>query len=345
MLDGKQTAEIETQLKIALQDIAGSPVDMDRIDAAIRSVEQAMSRAGAAEGLGQDLRALKASRSLLMELDAETHVEPRWTPLEITQNPALFDAIDDGDLAAVRVEMAEWDLNRQHGRLRKTALYHAMAGMDVPVEILEALLDAGADPRRGMGPNNVLHALGFAILDEMDEDGLARVVARCVAGGAELEQRSDSLRWTPLQGAITEWNPVAVRALLRAGADPDAVSGTVDGCCLSRTSCLAMAMAHPEIFEILLDFGADPDRAGPDGTTPRAALEDAIAEADPGPYRETLKWSRSILTARTRPVCGAADPCTDRGHRETSDKTHRPAIARALHFFLDPSDPRCRNHA
>ena len=107
MLDGKQTAEIETQLKIALQDIAGSPVDMDRIDAAIRSVEQAMSRAGAAEGLGQDLRALKASRSLLMELDAETHVEPRWTPLEITQNPALFDAIDDGDLAAVRVEMAE----------------------------------------------------------------------------------------------------------------------------------------------------------------------------------------------------------------------------------------------
>lgn len=161
-------------------------------------------------------------------------------------NPQIFDAIDDGDASAVTVALAGWEINATHGEYESTALYHAMSCMfGVSLDVVNLLLDRGADPKLGLGTtSNVLHGLGFGRCDDVDTTELTKVIQRCVAKGADIEQRSNRLSWTPLITAASEWNPVAVEALILAGADIHARSGEVAGVCFSGEPARAFAVGH-----------------------------------------------------------------------------------------------------
>lgn len=174
----------------------------------------------------------------------------------VEMEPDLFDAIEDGDLDRVAEGLKSWDVNRPFGKYEKTPLYAAMSNMfDASLATMTFLLDAGADPKRGLSDGNVLHGLGFANLDSISAEALAFVVRRCMALGADIEQRTPKLGWTPLHYAVSEWNPVATEALLLAGADANAPSGAASGC-FSNARPLEMGQGKDEVVQLLRRFGA-----------------------------------------------------------------------------------------
>ena len=172
-------------------------------------------------------------------------------------NPPIFDAIEDGDIEAARAALADWDINRGHGKYEATPLYHAMScGHGASLPMIAFLLDQGADPRKGLTDTNVLHGLGFAGLRGVDPAALGDIVRRCVALGADIEERTNHLGWTPLICAASEWNPVATEALLLAGADITARAGARDGVCSSGATVYEFADGDPATTGVLQRFAA-----------------------------------------------------------------------------------------
>ena len=171
-------------------------------------------------------------------------------------NPPIFDAIDDGDVAAVEDALKSWEVNATHGEFDSTALYHAMSCMfGVSLPVVGLLLDRGADPSLGLGrSSNVLHGLGFGQCNDLRPEDLSAIIRRCMSLGADIEQRSNKLGWTPLITAASEWNPVAVEALLLAGADIHARAGEVDGVCFSGEPALAFADGDAKTKAVLERF-------------------------------------------------------------------------------------------
>ena len=47
----------------------------------------------------------------------------------VEMEPALFEAIEDGDIDGIRAGLAAWDVNRPFGKYEKTPLYAAMSNM------------------------------------------------------------------------------------------------------------------------------------------------------------------------------------------------------------------------
>ncbi|HET7567208.1 MAG TPA: ankyrin repeat domain-containing protein [Gaiellaceae bacterium] len=77
--------------------------------------------------------------------------------------------------------------------------------------------------------------------------------------------------FTPLHLAAFSHNAAAARALLEAGADPDAVARASFARVTPLGTC-AFANA-PEVARVLLEHGADPSIAEDDRTTPLAVAE------------------------------------------------------------------------
>lgn len=98
-------------------------------------------------------------------------------------------------------------LDLDHG----TALHWAAWGGDLA--LVEALLDARADPRSATGPSRrqSLHTL----VDHAERSG--RVLRALLARGADLDA-PDACGWTPLHCAVAERREHATRALRDAGA-------------------------------------------------------------------------------------------------------------------------------
>ncbi|MEM9591960.1 MAG: hypothetical protein AAF967_11555 [Pseudomonadota bacterium] len=172
---------------------------------------------------------------------------------EYEPNPEIFNAIESNEIDQIEKALTECDINQTYGELECTALYHAMSNMfGVSLAVVNLLLDKGADPSIGLGrSSNVLHGIGFGRFEANDVDGLAQVVARCVALGADIEQRSRKLQWTPLITAASEWNPVAVEALLLAGADIEARAGVVEGVCFSGALVREFAEDHEATRDVV----------------------------------------------------------------------------------------------
>jgi len=162
-------------------------------------------------------------------------------------------------------------------------LVWALSARDRPLERVQMMLAAGArlDLATGTG-ETVLHA--FAA---MKRKGAVRgaVLRLLVLRGADIEA-SDQKGETPLAVALDRGSAEDVAHLLAAGADPNAPmtynawvhllthAGNV------RVSGLMLAAPDPIKVRLLLDHGADPDRAGREGLKLASWLRGQIAWAD-----------------------------------------------------------------
>lgn len=196
--------------------------------------------------------------SMLKETLSSPEIIKSYADMSATQfepQPDIFDAIEERDVEAVRAALQKWEINESFGEHECTALYKSMSAMfGVSLEVIDLLLDSGADPNKGLTDTNVLHGLGFANLDGNKPEELALVVRRCVELGADIEQRSNNLQWTPLITAVSEWNPVATEALLLAGADIRARAGETGRGCFSGADCLAFANGNAATLAVLKRF-------------------------------------------------------------------------------------------
>jgi ankyrin repeat protein len=200
---------------------------------------------------------------------------------------ALFDAIRGGDAGAVR-ELVRGDpgLASAHDEnglsAVLTALYHrrpemceALLAAEPELDILDAAALGRVDLLRAHleADPDALHARtpeGFTPLHLAAFLGGAPAVRALLAAGAAPDADADNeLRVRPLHSAAASGDHGAVRALLDAGADPDARQRG------GFTPLLAAAHADdPEMTRLLLDHGADPGLAADDG-------RDAAAMAGP----------------------------------------------------------------
>ncbi|WP_342377607.1 ankyrin repeat domain-containing protein [Myxococcus stipitatus] len=140
---------------------------------------------------------------------------------------ALLEAVAKNDVAAVRKEAltADWDARDEFGRTA-LSLAASRAG-EHPVDVLKALLDAGADVNQAQGA------------DSDEEQGWTALHQACIKGtfpsaidavtlllerGAKADGSSTAAVVSPLELALTTHHLGIAEALLKAGARPDAVS-------------------------------------------------------------------------------------------------------------------------
>lgn len=266
-----------------------SDQQLEQIKAQLGSLQTQQMQAAIASGNQDKIDAAIREQGESMGLDQE----PR---------PEIFDALEDNDIPAIKSALEGWDVNARHGQFDKTALYAAVSNMfGVSLEVIDLLLDAEADPRKGLTQTGVLHGLGFGRYDAVDPNALAKRIQRCVTLGADIEERSENLQWTPLHTALTEWNEEASKALLLAGADPNARAGSDNGACTAGQSCLEMVTAQPVLFEMLLDHGADPLATNAQGKTVRDQIEAWLAETEDGDFDAELQANLATLNQRARP--------------------------------------------
>jgi uncharacterized protein len=141
------------------------------------------------------------------------------------------------------------------------------------VERLRALLEADPDGAAAFSAD------GFTPLHLACFGGSADTVRLLVESGADVEAlaRNPVARVRPLGTAAFSRQLECTRALLAAGADPNAAGGSG-----FRALHTAAQNGDVELAELLLEHGADPQLAADDGRTPaacaRAAGHDEFAE-------------------------------------------------------------------
>jgi ankyrin repeat protein len=165
---------------------------------------------------------------------------------------ALMRAVDMGQTPVVKALLdakADVNLKTEDG---KTALIIAVS--NVKPEIVKALVDAGADVN-AMTADNQFPAL-IAAQDGSEES--KEIIAILASGKANLN--ASNAAYTPLSYAIEQGNKDLVKALVTAGADPNAK--TVGG-----QAPLILAMDNAEIFQMLLDAKANPNITNSSGET------------------------------------------------------------------------------
>lgn len=243
----------------------------------IGSVENLISKCG---GIDQAMEFLMSKMSKSMPpSDAE---------------PDIFDAVEDGDVEKLKELLKHQDVNQHFGKFDMTPLYGAITSPEPSFEVINLLLDHGADPRLGLTNTNVLHGFGFGYYQDDQLEAVTQVVQRCVDLGADLEQRSDRLIWTPLMTAMNEMNMAATVALLRAGANPNARAGVNAGAFTDGKNCLEMAIS-PEFVKVLLEFGADPTAKNVQGLSAIDYFKSLVEETTSKQYREEYSKSLDLM--------------------------------------------------
>lgn len=184
----------------------------------------------------------------------------------------LVAAAETGTPDQVRAELAAGgDPNEPDGTI--TPLMAAVTNATHMPEIVEILLEAGADPQQAVLSNANL--LMFAAIARPD------AIPPLVAGGADVHARNDRGATALHLAARESGRPEAVRALLEAGANPNARrdDGATPLMQAVGASTQHGAAAVRAIVRALLAAGADPNARTPVGVTALAAV--ALASDDP----------------------------------------------------------------
>ncbi len=107
---------------------------------------------------------------------------------------------------------------------------------------------------------------GFSALQFAVAGGHLDATRALLEAGVTLEDRDDEAGMHPIQLAARPGSETAflVRLLLERGAPPDPPAARSG----NRALHLAVGMAEPEVVQLLLDAGADPDARNRDGETP-----------------------------------------------------------------------------
>ena len=130
---------------------------------------------------------------------------------------ALYEAIDSGDIEAVRrlIETGV-DVNAIHAsRGNFSLLYRAVRKHDETVRpLMRMLIDAGADVNRIEG-NSHATVLSFAALRNEQRD----MVEMLLDAGADIHLGAEN--YTALHGAAAHWQADMIRLLLARGANID----------------------------------------------------------------------------------------------------------------------------
>ncbi|MBX3375806.1 MAG: ankyrin repeat domain-containing protein [Phycisphaeraceae bacterium] len=173
----------------------------------------------------------------------------------------LRKAIEDGDIAAIKAELARsgGDINGQFyllevGRRQVSLLtYAAMQGSS---QTIKALIEAGARPEAASDD------WGTPLMMAAAKGDLASM-SELIKAGAKVNERN---RWgeSALFMAVRFGSPDKVRLLLDSGASVRLADNEGN----SVLAAAAGGEAPPEILRMLLDAGADPDTANRDGVTP-----------------------------------------------------------------------------
>ncbi|GGS52344.1 hypothetical protein GCM10010156_08770 [Planobispora rosea] len=203
--------------------------------------------------------------------------------------------------------VAENDVERVEALIRKgtpadpahesdgTALYRA--AVNGRVEIVRALLAAGADPDRLSDGQD--EGLPLCAAASRDHTG---VVEALLAAGADPAGR-ESHGWSPVLWAAAKGSLGALHALLAAGAPADDVNDHGE-----TALTLAARRGTPGAVRALLDAGADPARPDAEGDTPLAIaydwlgtqLESALLEQ----VSDRVTEDTPVVVSRTRAADG-----------------------------------------
>ena len=236
------------------QDALDLKARTEKFDELERDLNAAISRSDTPEVLQEFLEMFLSIRCSLSDPNFLKPMSGAEADL-VDAQPPIFDAIESEDVEAVRAALMDWDVNTQTGTYGSSALYHAMTVTWGPsLEVINCILDAGADPKLGLRDTNVLQGLGFPVWRDVTAVELSEVVKRCIALGANIEERTEPLGWTPLILAVSEWNEVATEALLLAGADPHVRAADTGRGCFSGADCLTIANGHHKTTAVLKTF-------------------------------------------------------------------------------------------
>lgn len=263
----------------------------------IRAMSIVMDKIAAAEAAG-DSKAMLAHSKDFAAIGAVPGQGPETDP----GYRALQDALDRGDDAALIAVLDDLgDLNCYLGQHEQTPLGMMLGAAGRSAARVAMFLDRGARADfatpEGYAP---LHYIGDDIWtgDTPDtEEGLTAIVTALVAAGADLEARTH-WGWTPLVRAAFEGTVPEMRALLAAGANPDATVGDGVPAHSTGNSLLELVVAEPEKVALLLDHGADAAKTGVE-----ALIVEELADEEPGAdadYYAGLRESRRLIRAARR---------------------------------------------
>ena len=175
-------------------------------------------------------------------------------------NHELRDAIESGDLAALSDVLATGiDLNALTDGFGMPPLIWAMSANHRSAKVIGVLLAHGADARfvSDEGYNPLHFVGGYPWGDETPKE-LCAIVALLKKHGARMEGRTH-WGWTPLYRAVFEGNTTEVAALLRHGANPNAVPAERAAPGYTRAEHMLIAAGHQAgKLRLLLEHGADP---------------------------------------------------------------------------------------
>lgn len=210
----------------------------------------------------------------------------------------LWSAIENSDAVAVREVLANRpDLVEAADEHGLTPLMRAVSHAERKVELIEAILEAGADVNRQTFEGYT--ALHCAI-DVNGEANLnaEQVIDTLIKAGANLELRQH-YGWTPLLRAVVEGTAIEVKSLLAAGADPNKTMplNTLPTFNAGRTTLMG-ALTNPqaeEIVELLLHAGADPSNVDENGITFLEYAERLQRESGPGEFSLKVKRCADIV--------------------------------------------------
>jgi|GEM_PF-4893905 len=174
-------------------------------------------------------------------------------PLCLALNRALQETSRAGDSRILNRALDEiGEVNISVGQFGLTPLIQMLRTEGRSLGRLELFLAHGARVNmRAEDGSTPLHAVvGYRAGADPD---LTSITRGLVAAGADMEAR-DRHGWTPLLRACAEGSLAEMRALLGAGADPDASCGS------SGHPALVLAAANPDKVAALLQAGATPGR-------------------------------------------------------------------------------------